>query len=278
MSTNNHTPDASSTVSTDNALIVGAGFTIEGQIQGQGTLLIHGTVKGDIQADTVKLADTALVVGHVECRQLDLSGRLDGSFETTDVVVRQTGVVVINDKAISTGTCLVSGAVSGQLKAAQLKVERSGQLSGHTHADRLDVHGQVQGEVTAGDMVVRSSGTVSGVVRYDNLSMERGSDVSGQLERLGRTTPAAAAHADEPVVIHLPVNIMQQLRKQPDDLQLTLANGEPLPSWISVDRKHAWLVLDKKAFDQLVTSGQSLTLRLQAGSENLVFKLPPDAP
>ena len=278
----NPTPAAPSTqpsASTDQALIVGAGFTIDGLIQGQGAVLVHGSVKGGIQADTVKLADTALVSGHIECRQLDLSGRLDGSFEVTDVVVRPGGVVVIQDKAISTGTCLVAGAISGQLKATQLKVERSGQLSGQTHADRLDVHGHVQGELTAADMVVRSSGTVNGVVRYDNLSMERGSEVTGQLERLPPQSAAhsAASKSDETVVIHLPLNIVQQLRKKPDDLQLRLANGEPLPSWISVDREHAWLVLGKKAFEQLTASGQSLTLQLQAGSESLIFKLPPDA-
>lgn len=274
MNTTSNTPGADST---DNALIVGAGFTIEGQVQGQGTLLIHGTVKGSIHADAVKLNETALVVGHIECRQLDVCGRLDGSFETTDVVVRQGGAIIIHDKAISTGTCVVAGAVSGQLSSAQLKVERSGQISGHIHVDRADVHGHVQGELVAGDMVVRSSGTVAGSVHYGNLSMERGSDVSGQLKRTGHDAAPAATSAEETVVVHLPVNIVQQLRKQPDDLQLSLASGEPLPSWISIDREHAWLVLGKKPFDQLVVNGQSITLKLQAGSENLIFKLPPEA-
>lgn len=273
----NNTSNTPGAESTDNALIIGAGFTLEGHVQGQGTVLIHGTVKGGIQADVVKLHENGLVLGHVECRQLDVSGRLDGSFEVIDAVVRQGAAVTIQDKAISTGTCLVAGAVSGQLKATQLKVERSGQINGHTQADRLDVHGHVQGELAAGEMVVRSSGTVAGNVHYGNLSMERGSDVSGQLKRSGSDAPPAAGRADETVVIHLPVNIVQQLRKQPDDLHLSLANGDPLPSWITVDRKHAWLVLGKKPFDQLVASGQSMTLNLQAGSEQLVFKLPPEA-
>lgn len=271
-----NTSDTAPANNTDNALVIGAGFTIEGQVHGTGTLLIHGTVKGSVQADVVKFSETALVMGRIQCRQLDVAGRLDGSFEATDVVIRQGAAVIIDDKAISTGTCMVSGAVSGQLKATQLKVERNGQISGHTHADRLDVHGHVQGELVADEMVVRSSGTVTGHVRYGHLSMERGSDVSGQLQRTDNNPAPPAALASEPVVIHLPVNIVQQLRKQPNDLQLTLANGEPLPSWISVDSKHAWLVLEKSAYDQQVASGQSLTLRLQAGTESLVFKLPPE--
>ena len=36
-------------------------------------------------------------------------------------------------------------------------------------------------------------------------------------------------------------------------------------------------VLGKKEFNQLVARGETITLRLQAGNEDLVFTLPPDA-
>jgi cytoskeletal protein CcmA (bactofilin family) len=206
-----------------------------------------------------------------------MAGRLDGRFQSTDVVVRAGAVVICEETSVSTGTCLVAGAISGPVQANQLKVEASGQLKGHITATQMDVHGHVQGEVNVGDMVVRSEGTLDGQVVYGNLSMERGSDVSGQLQRKGRHSAPAAAKADQTVVIHLPVNIVQQLRKNPDSLQLSLANGDPQPSWISVDREHAWLVLGKTEFDQLSARGETLTLRLQAGTENLVFTLPPDA-
>lgn len=266
----------------DQALIIGKGFTIEGQVQGSGLLLIHGTVKGGISADVVKLTATALVMGHIDCRQLDIDGRLNGSFEAVDVVVRSKGEVLIHEQAISTGTCLVAGAVSGQLNAAQLKVETSGSVSGFVNAQQLDVHGAMQGDISVLDMVVRSSGVVTAKLNYGNLSMERGSDVSGQLQRNtpnGATREAAPAKAPEQdtVIVYLPVTIMQQLLKHPGQLQLSLANGDKLPSWISVDLKHSWLVLEKTPFEQLATNGQTLTLRMQAGSEDMTFTLPPDA-
>lgn len=282
MSTPNTSMPASSGAD-DQALIIGKGFTIEGQVQGRGTLLIHGTVKGGISADVVKLNATAQVMGHIDCRQLDIAGRLDGSFEAADVVVRSGGEVLIHDQANSTGTCLVSGTVSGHLTANQLKVETSGRMSGLLAAEQLDVHGSLQGEVHANDMVVRSSGVVSAKVHYGNLSMERGSDVSGQLQRAQREVAAAkvqvpaAATAPDTVVVYLPVNIVQQLNKHPGQLQLSLTNGEPVPSWISVDLKHSWLVLEKAPFEQLAARGQTVTLRLQAGTEDMTFTLPPDA-
>lgn len=267
-----------STLPQDNVLIIGAGFSIDGQVRGQGTVLVHGSVKGHLKADTVKLSETAHVNGHIECAQLDIAGRLDGSFAASDVVVRHGGVVITSAKAVSTGTMVLAGGLSGQLQAQQLKVEATGQLSGQIQAAQADVHGQVQGEIAVEDMVVRSRASVDGQIVYGNLSMERGSDVSGQLQRKDRQAPPPATKAGETVVVHLPVSIVQQLRKNPEDLRLSLASGEPVPSWISVDREHAWLVLGKAEFDQLVARAQSVSLRLQAGSEDMTFKLPPSAP
>lgn len=267
----------SGTIPPDNVLLIGAGFSIDGQVQGQGTVLIQGSVKGHVKADTVKLTETAHVNGQIECSQLDIAGRLDGSFSAKDVVVRQGGVVIASAKSVSRGTLVLAGALSGQLQAQQLKVEASGQLSGQMQAAQADVYGYVQGEVTVDDMVVRSRANVDGQIIYGNLSMERGSDVSGQLQRKDRHAPPPVAKTDETVVVHLPVSIVQQLRKNPDDLRLSLANGEPVPSWITVDRQHAWLVLGKAEFDQLVARAQTISLRLQAGSEEMTFKLPPSA-
>ena len=262
--------------SQDNILIIGAGFSIEGHVHGQGTLLVSGSINGDVKADTVKLTETAHVSGHIECTQLDVAGRLDGSFQSDDVVVQVGGVIITATESISRGTCMVAGSVSGQLKANQLKVETTGRLSGQTIALQMDLHGHVQGEVTVDDLVMRSSASLNGNLRYGNLSMERGSDVTGQIERKsGRSVPPVTKATDT-VVMHLPANIVQQLRKNPDDLKLNLAKGDPVPTWITVDREHDRLVLNKADLDQFCALGETVMVRLQAGSENLVFKLPPE--
>jgi cytoskeletal protein CcmA (bactofilin family) len=291
MTLTNTTPPATGE-NQEKVLVIGAGFSIEGQVHGQGVVLVNGSVKGHVRADTVKLGESGHVDGHVECFQLDVAGKLDGSFAAENVLIRAGAMVHSSAQSISRGTLSLAGGLAGQLHVNKLKVESTGQLEGHTRARQMDVHGYVQGDILADDMVVRASGAVAGKLTYGNLSMERGSEVSGQLQRkdsaAGAPAPAtatapapvaapAAAKTTETVVVHFPVNVMQQLRKNPQDLKVSLANGDPLPDWITVDREHSWLVLGKEAFSQMVARGETIHLRLQAGTETLIFKLPPDA-
>lgn len=284
MTLTNTTPPATGE-NPEKVLVIGAGFSIEGQVHGEGVVLINGSVQGHVRADTIKLGESGHVDGHVECIQLDVAGKLDGSFSADNVLIRVGAMVNSSAQSVSRGTLSMGGGVVGQLLANKLKVERTGQLDGHTRAKQIDVYGLVQGDIHADEMVVRSSGAVTGKLIYGNLSMERGSDVSGQLQRKDNAAgshevvPAAAppqSKSEETVVVHFPVNVMQQLRKNPQDLKLSLANGDPLPDWISIDREHSWLVLGKAAFSQLVARGETINLRLQAGSETLIFKLPPE--
>lgn len=270
----------------EKVLVIGAGFSIEGQVHGQGVVLVNGSVKGHVRADTVKLGESGQVDGHIECLQLDVAGKLDGSFAAENVLIRAGAMVHSSAQSISRGTMSLAGGLAGQLQVNKLKVESTGQLEGHTRAKQMDVHGYVQGDILADDIVVRASGAVAGKLTYGNLSMERGSEVSGQLQRkdsaAGAPAPVpvaapVAVESNETVVVHFPVNVMQQLRKNPQDLTLTLANGDPLPDWITVDREHSWLVLGKEAFSKMVARGEIINLRLQAGTETLIFKLPPDA-
>lgn len=261
----------------DNTMVVGVGFTIEGHVTGQGTLWVKGTIQGDVKADTVKLSEGAKVVGHVQCRQLDVSGHLEGSFSSDDVVVRAPGSVHATTESVSRRSVLLAGEMSGLLRLQQLKVETTGRLSGQLRVVQMDVDGHVQGHLEADDVVVRGGGSLDGQLVYGNLSMERGSDVSGQIQRKERRTPSVQTPAPETVQVHLPVNILQQLRKNPNDLSATLLNGDPLPSWIQVDLKLASLLLGKVQLKELSDSGQSLSIRVQAGTETQTFKIPPDA-
>jgi cytoskeletal protein CcmA (bactofilin family) len=261
----------------DNVLVIGAGFSIEGHVRGDGVVLVNGSIKGNVHADTVKLSASGHVEGHIECQQLDVAGRIDGGFTADNVLVRAGAMVSSSIQSVSRGTFSLAGALTGQLQVNKFKIESTGQFSGQIHAAQMDVHGHLQGEIHVDDMVVRETGTVDGKLLYGNLSMERGSDVSGQLQRKESHSASVPARANDTVVVHFPVNIVQQLRKNPQDLLLSLANGEPLPSWITVDREHSWLVLGKEPFTQLSARGETINLLLQAGTETLIFKLPPEA-
>jgi cytoskeletal protein CcmA (bactofilin family) len=277
MTTTNTADSAANSPAQDNVMVVGVGFNVEGNVSGQGTLLVKGSIQGDVTADIVKLSEGGKVLGHVQCRQLDVAGHLEGGFNSDDVVVRSQGSVHATTESVSRRTVLLAGEVSGLMRLHQLKVEITGRLSGQLRVAQMDVDGHVQGHIEADDVVVRGGGTVDGQLVYGNLAMERGSDVSGQIQRKERRTPPVHAPVPETVQVHLPVNILQQLRKNPNDLKVSLANGDPLPSWIQIDRKLASLVLGKAQLKELSDSGQSLSIRVQAGSETQTFKIPPDA-
>lgn len=261
-----------------NALIVGAGFTIEGDVRGKGTLLLGGTVKGTVSAEVVKLTETGLVYGHIDCVQLDMAGKLNGSFNSTDVIVRPGAMITASTEVVSKGTCLVAGTVNANLKANQLKVEAGGNFIGNVQANELDVHGKVNGVVDAADIIVRNRASIDGTIHYGNLSMERGSDVSGQLQRKQQGSGVSQAATVERISIELPLQMLREKVKNPDaPLVLTTADGAPLPSWISVDAPGSRLQVEKPAFAQLASSGKTLTLRLQLGEESITFVLPPEA-
>lgn len=270
-SANNHSDSAQ----LDNVFLIGAGFSVDGEVQGQGTLIVSGTIRGNVRADTVKLNESGLVEGHIDCDQLEVAGRLNGSFNAGDVVVRPRAVVLAQREVVSRRTMLLSGGMSGALSAHQLKIEASGQFNGQLRTAQLDVHGRIQGHVQAEDMVVRSQGVVEGDLEYGNLSMERGSDLSGHIRRKDNLSPPAQGPMGDTIAVHLPVSIVKQLHKHLGDLQLSMANGDPLPPWISVDREHSQLVLSKDEFDRLTERGQTISLSLQAGEERLTFSLPP---
>ena len=110
-------------------LVLGYGCTIEGTVHSHGTVLIHGCVKGHIEAHTVVCSTTAVVMGHIVCEWLDIAGQLHGSFDATDAVIRAGGLVTTVEEAVCTGSCHIAGTVSGHLKASRIVLEATGQLN-----------------------------------------------------------------------------------------------------------------------------------------------------
>ena len=115
--TNTNTADsAANSPAQDNVMVVGVGFTIQGNVSGRGTWLVKGSIQGDVTADIVKLSEGAKVLGHVQCSQLDVAGHLDGSFSTDDVLVRVQGAVNATTESVSRRSVLLAGEISGLLR------------------------------------------------------------------------------------------------------------------------------------------------------------------
>ena len=110
-------------------LVIGYDTTIEGTVHSLGKVYIHGCVKGHVQAQTVVCSHTADVHGHIVCKQLDMAGKLDGSFDANEVFIRAGAYVCAFEDAVCAGTCRIQGTFSGELKAGRILLEGTGELN-----------------------------------------------------------------------------------------------------------------------------------------------------
>ncbi len=110
-------------------LVIGYGITIEGTVHSPGKVYIQGCVKGHIEAQTVVCGHNADVLGHIVCEQLDMAGRLNGSFDAHEALIRASACIYAFEEAVCTGTCCIEGTFSGELKAGRILLEGAGQLN-----------------------------------------------------------------------------------------------------------------------------------------------------
>ncbi len=92
----------------------------------------------------------------------------------------------------------VEGSVEATLTDCQvLDVAENGSFSGKATVEQAEVRGRVDGELTVlGRLLVRATGRISGKVRYQDLSIEQGGRIAGQVELLPEESEAAAEVAE----------------------------------------------------------------------------------
>lgn len=92
----------------------------------------------------------------------------------------------------------VSGYVDGDVETDSLVVHRGGRCFGTIHTGTADVSGTLQGRIGVRQLIhIHSSGDVSGSVRYGRLSMDAGGALSAEV----RNVPPALAGDFELLVL-----------------------------------------------------------------------------
>ena len=110
--------------------IIGAGMSIDGDSETDGSLRIEGTIRGDVRAGK------SVVVGR--------DGLVDGSIYTQDAVI--------------------AGRVSGGIHAvSRLELQATSEVSGEIEAPRMQVEegAKVQGQVAIGEGFAKSAAEAS---------------------------------------------------------------------------------------------------------------------
>lgn len=101
--------------------IIGEGITIEGMIRGREDLIIHGTVKGNIEvgANHLTVGPSGLVEAEINAQSVTISGRIKGN-------VRASRNVAITREA----------DFSGEVRARSISVEDGAFLKALIELDR----------------------------------------------------------------------------------------------------------------------------------------------
>lgn len=86
------------------------------------------------------------------------------------------GIFVVPARAV------VNGTIEGEITARELVIGQTGKIIGHARADKADVHGEVHETLVVNQsLILRSTGRIVGMVHYNELEIEKGGLIEGQL-------------------------------------------------------------------------------------------------
>lgn len=83
----------------------------------------------------------------------------------------------------SEGAVQIEGEIEGDVLCAEVTVGRSAKIRGQIHAETANIHGDVDGEIRARRVVLSSTAHVVGDIFHEEVAIEAGAYVEGQLLR-----------------------------------------------------------------------------------------------
>ena len=110
--------------------IIDRNLTVDGVIDGGGTLMIKGTVKGNVTGDTVVITPEGAALATIEAASVTIGGRFEGEIRATrELIVLATGscsgTVICGDIVVEAGG-LLNAAVACEKEVVnkEMKLER----------------------------------------------------------------------------------------------------------------------------------------------------------
>jgi cytoskeletal protein CcmA (bactofilin family) len=94
--------------------VIGNNITIDGEISGDDTLVVQGTVKGRVALEQVIVEADGAIDGDVEVRSIEIFGQLTGNVNARDRVDIRP-----------------DGKVTGDLKAPRIQIAEGARFKGH---------------------------------------------------------------------------------------------------------------------------------------------------
>lgn len=115
-------------------------------------------------------------------------------FSKTDRPVGGSGVpcIISADMAVSgnlvgDGVMQIDGTVEGDIKCAELTLGKTAHVRGQIECETVHVHGTITGEIRARSVMLSATARVTGDIQHEELSIEAGAHMEGQLLRRDAT-------------------------------------------------------------------------------------------
>jgi cytoskeletal protein CcmA (bactofilin family) len=106
--------------------------------------------------------------------------------------------IVVSGEIASCEALVVEGTVRASVDCKDLQIAASGLFTGKATVAHAEIFGRFEGELTVTErLMVRASGKISAKLRYNEIEVERGARISGDIEwqHSAKAEPATTATA-----------------------------------------------------------------------------------
>lgn len=103
--------------------------------------------------------------------------------------------LTIEGNLTSDGDLQIDGTVKGDIACRSLTLGEDGTVIGQITAETLHVRGRVEGRIIAATVELAASAVINGDILHDNLGVESGARIEGNLKRRPSPTEVKAAEA-----------------------------------------------------------------------------------
>ena len=154
---------------------------ITGNFTGQGSILIEGTVHGNISVTSVVIGEKGSINGIINATNVIVNGKLNGSIFCDTLEVMKNGYV---SDEVKVKTLLISGIVDGSIEAKEeITVDNNGVVHASTMKSKtITVNGDFKGAITASTILnIGSTGSVEGEITVQNIKTDEGGKLLGAI-------------------------------------------------------------------------------------------------
>jgi cytoskeletal protein CcmA (bactofilin family) len=105
-------------------MVLGENSKITGDVESPGTILVEGTILGNVQGEKVIMGEKAYIRGDISANCISIAGKIEGHLLGTESIkIKSTAKITgdiftksiyIMDGAIFNGTCRMDNALSGR--------------------------------------------------------------------------------------------------------------------------------------------------------------------